>query len=154
VANHVSKGGSKMTVSAARSSVRCLYCDEEISLAAKVCFHCGRPKRWWMLHHLELASLMGVLLALGLLVLGYLQFQESRIDRIEAAQALKQSKEALLRAALAEAGLERQRKDIDQYSRDLFSSLCKISGGVFQQSTLACQLPDGEAIRYGRVFRE
>jgi hypothetical protein len=134
--------------------IPCLYCDQEISSRARICFHCNRPQKWWKVHHLEMASLLGVVLALGLLILSVFQYQDTKKDRIDAKKALERSTKALERASLAEAKLNRQRVDINRYSAQLFSSICTISGGVYQSGTLTCQLLDGRAIKYNPVFRD
>jgi hypothetical protein len=132
---------------------RCKYCDQEISGRAKICFHCSRPQKWWKVHHLELASLVGVVLSIALFIVGALQYADARKDRIEAAEALKKSTAALSRASTAESKLDSQRVEINLYSEQLFSSICEISGGDFITATNTCQLPDGRAIKYEAVFR-
>jgi hypothetical protein len=133
--------------------IPCRYCEHEISATARICFQCGRPQRWWKFHHLELASLLGVFVAFGLLILTIFQYRDAKRDRIDAAKALEQSNMALERASLAEAKLNRQRGEINHFAAKLFSSLCEISDGAFHGGTITCQLPDGTAIKYEPVFK-
>lgn len=143
------------------ANVRCKYCDEAISSRAKICQHCQKPQIWWRIPPLELASPIGILIALGLLVLGAFQYRDARSEKIEASVALKQASEALkqasaanMRASSAEAKLNSQKEEINRYAEDLFSSLCRIGSGIFNTGTFSCQLPDGTEIKYAPVFRD
>ena len=79
--------------------VACRYCDEKISSRAKICPHCQNPQIWWKVPPLELASPLGILIALCLLILGALQYRDAKAEKIEAKEALRQASVALKQAS-------------------------------------------------------
>lgn len=74
------------------SEIDCIYCASKIMKHAKVCVSCGRDQRW-LLNHLKFDHI-GLIIALLMVLLGYLQFKEARKDRLEASEALQRARSA------------------------------------------------------------
>ncbi|MBI5739787.1 MAG: hypothetical protein HZA16_03610 [Nitrospirae bacterium] len=70
--------------------IPCIFCDSNISRRAKVCASCGRHQTWYI-NYLEHFSLV---IALLMVLLGFLQFKEARKDRLESRDALEHAKDA------------------------------------------------------------
>jgi hypothetical protein len=142
-------------------AVFCRYCYETISSRARVCHHCQKPQVWWRAPPLELAGPLGIVIALGLLILGALQYRDAKEEKVAAAEALrrasKASEQAIAASKLAsnaEQALNEQRIEINNNAQHLFSELCEVGGGKFNHSTFFCQLPDGRELKYESVFQK
>ena len=152
---------------ASDSQIACMFCAEAISSSALVCFHCGRRQWKHRSLHLvsELAASIGVLLALGLLSISFLQVLltgvqafEARRDRIEAAAALAKAETALAEAERASAlavqvekSLSEQRimrHEINASFASLFRQVCSAVDGTFDTGQLSCLLPSGQYFPY------
>lgn len=99
----------------------CFYCASEIAENAKLCPACGRYRRRW-LNYIR-ADHISLLIAFGIMVVAYLQFIETKKDRIEAAKILervesveenleKVEAEALARVKSAEENLKKVETEI------------------------------------------
>jgi hypothetical protein len=147
------------TPNEAGAFISCRYCCEQIPTRARVCRFCQKPQRWWRAPPLELAGPIGIVIALGLLILGSFQYHDAKEEKISAATALRQASMASAQAIKAselasEAGraLNEQRDEINKNMQHLFSALCEIGGGIFNHSTFSCQLPDGRELKYEPAF--
>jgi len=68
------------------ASRRCRYCLAPIPSLAKVCQHCHRHQNW-LFNHFRVDH-VGLLIALLIVLLSYLQFYEARRERLKADEAL------------------------------------------------------------------
>lgn len=136
------------------SPQNCKWCAEPLRKGAHVCAACGRPQAWWKVHHLELTSLLSLLIALGLLILGSLQYRAAHIDKVKAANALARAEQAVI-------GIDKIIKDQQDRAQEanasfaqLFGDICRAFDGSFDLSSSSCVLANGAMIRYMPTFSE
>ena len=66
----------------------CKYCQQEINLKAKVCHHCGKDQRFHFQYFASSTAFLMVIIAISQAVMGWLQYDESKMKRIEAEEVL------------------------------------------------------------------
>jgi hypothetical protein len=93
------------------NKICCRYCKEQINENAKVCFHCGHYQN--NIQYIKyFATVISIVLSIGLLVVSIWQYREARNERIKAQEALVQAQEALMRAQKAEKKITESGKAI------------------------------------------
>jgi hypothetical protein len=93
-------------------SVKCKYCDSCISKEAKICSTCHHYKRWWR-NYLR-AEHIGLLIAFGIMIVSYMQFNEARKDRVKAQEALDKVSDVNNKVKSLDAKLAEAQKRIDE----------------------------------------
>ncbi|NIV10834.1 MAG: hypothetical protein GWN62_05955, partial [Aliifodinibius sp.] len=83
----------------------CRYCAKQIPVQAFVCHNCGwHQNRFWQHFRFEH---FGLIIALAMMGLAYLQFREARKERIAATDALQLARQAEAAALNTAADIEK-----------------------------------------------
>lgn len=77
----------------------CRYCQQPLNEKAKVCHHCERDQRPLLQYFASSTAFVMVLIAIVQAIMGYIQYKESKIKRIEAAEVLAKAQHVFMIAS-------------------------------------------------------
>jgi hypothetical protein len=136
------------------SSKACKFCRQDILALASVCHHCNRVQSWWKFHHIELGSLVSLLISIALFMLSVAQLRTANTERSRAEAAVQEAKELRGAAKSLQAEQVRLREGMHRLQIENFSNLCRAGGGSFDHATGVCHLASGEELAFSDPLSE
>lgn len=107
---------------------RCRYCTTLMPAAASVCYHCKQNQAWWK-NHFRIDH-VGLVIALLMMFIAYLQLLEARKERIAATKAMEKAAQAEQTATSVAKDMNNMKSEADKKLKGIDDTLQKASRTV------------------------